>query len=155
MGNDLQTVYAADTLIIRDKPLKEQFAPLGKRLHPYIGEIDLYRHNSTGLLVFSKMYANEWTDNEVQTLRLHEDRKLLQHPNLIRYLGLALHEHAFKNVGESHWHFEHLDTTLANVVMSHKAHLLRIHEKELWKVLKELVSVCAYLENHNIAHSYL
>ncbi|CAD8050133.1 unnamed protein product [Paramecium sonneborni] len=153
MGN--QTYYVNEQVISMDGKLEDNLECVGSKQHKYLGQIQLWRRDSkSNPTVFSKLsHSGQRHDINVNE---HNDRKKVNHPNILQYYGCQSNYLTFKgNIQQMKFFFEYIPNTLGNVINFHKKNCSYLEENEIWKIIQQIVSACSFLEKLDLFHGDL
>ncbi|CAD8045922.1 unnamed protein product [Paramecium primaurelia] len=153
MGN--QTSYVNEQVISMDGKLEDNLECIGSKQHKYLGLIQLWRRDSKSKpSIFSKLsHSGQRHDVNINE---HNDRKKVNHPNILQYYGCQSNYLTFKgNIQQTKFFFEYIPNTLDNVINFHKKNCSYLEECEIWKIILQIVSACSFLQKLDLFHGDL
>ncbi|CAK71299.1 unnamed protein product (macronuclear) [Paramecium tetraurelia] len=153
MGN--QTSYVNEQVISMDGKLEDNLECIGSKQHKYLGQIQLWRRDSkSNPTIFSKQ-SHSGQRHDINTNE-HNDRKKVNHPNILQYYGCQSNYLTFKgNILQTKFFFEYVPNTLDNVISFHKKNCSYLEESEIWKIIQQIVSACSFLQKLDLFHGDL
>ncbi|CAD8134730.1 unnamed protein product [Paramecium pentaurelia] len=153
MGN--QTSYVNEQVISMDGKLEDNLECIGSKQHKYLGLIQLWRRDSKSKpTIFSKQ-SHSGQRHDIN-MNEHNDRKKVNHPNILQYYGCQSNYLTFKgNILQTKFFFEYISNTLDNIIDFHKKNCSYLEESEIWKIIQQIVSACSFLQKLDLFHGDL
>ncbi|CAD8133726.1 unnamed protein product [Paramecium octaurelia] len=154
MGNQVYFAKTMDASIFNQHtPLNTQIQHLGGQFYQHLERVELYKLKNEVTkfpTIFEKRIAK--SEQEGQLLNLHNQAQSLYHPNLIKYYGFCIESQITTNLIISKWYYQALYKTSKNICAHHFQYKSLIPEKDLWKLLSQIIQGLQFLENKQQWH---